>query len=116
MKIMESKFVDAGNISIVDIKYLKKYGLENPKKFRFSIKHIPEGKYQIYIRSKGGRGDHYYSGIKLEEGDYYIGDLCYGIKDWDKFLDDTKYMEDIEGFVHKCDDGVYDILISEERE
>jgi len=52
----------------------------------------------------------------MKEGDCYIGDLCYGIKDWDKFLDDTKYMEDIEGFVHKCDDGVYNILILEERE
>lgn len=106
MEVKERKFVDAGNIAIVPTRALKKYGLENPKEFRFSIHKIPKGEYVVIINPRVT-----YQTLQLEEDEYYIGDLCYGIKEWDKFLKDTDYLNKLPGFVQRCDDGVYSVII-----
>jgi hypothetical protein len=94
IKIEEVMPVDSGTMALISKDVLDKYGKlkPSPKRVFSLIKKITIKTSAIVIlgvKTENTRG--YVK--KLDKGIYYLGDPCYIIKDWDKFLKDTNYME-----------------------
>lgn len=100
----EELFVDAGNISVLNLCEIKKnYGIREDFKSReifklnkhAAIVSLPTGNYilkcgndeELTLIDKGN------DFTVLEDENLYIGDACYIVKDWDKYLDDTDYLK-----------------------
>lgn len=108
--------VDAGNISIISQTLLNKYGLrDNANSDQY---HRIQAKKNdcITVLVKGtwvGKVD---DSVIVSKGEtYYIGDACYFIKDWSRFLEDTNFMEDMpEGNASMSTggDGEFEVVIN----
>lgn len=95
MRMIKSLPVDAGNISMIHESVVKQYGLEKGAEDNYLIVENKTGMLSILV--KGTWNGVLSEMLDCDTGKYYIGDACYFIKDdnWMKFLEDTKYMDDM---------------------
>lgn len=89
--------VDAGNISVIGPDTIKKYGLRYQGKKRdyssmfFTVKAQKDDTIFVAVSdTEDGIAD----GLETpKRGTYYVGDACYIIKKWNKFLEDTDFLK-----------------------
>ena len=105
MKTITGSFgVDAGNISVVDMGYLKRNGgqIGDTAKRCCKVVDIENGKYKVRVDIPSSWDGHVTASKMLEvtSGQIAIGDMCYFFSIgevehavWIKFLDKTKYLK-----------------------
>lgn len=105
--ISKVKFSDSGNISIVNVNEIKKYGIDEKVNDEMLFELIElGGKYLVYIDGE------YKGEIDLPKDSYYVGDLCYGIRDWKLLLKETDFLDKLK-YAYRTDDGIHRIELRE---
>lgn len=122
--------VDAGNISIIDMGYIRQNGGDfrnTCKRMNCKIIKVQPGKYRVnYIMPNTYNGE--LSGeveLEINSGEMFVGDACYLFSSqevdhdvWMKFLNLTNYLNTMQpsGFcINTGGDGTFDISLEIEK-
>lgn len=107
--------VDAGNISIIPHDVAVKYGINKVHLKHGLFKDIRANSSSITVTIPNCWNGDNEETVDTEDGNlYYVGDACYIIKDWDRFMKDTNYLKEMpEGCVciNTGGDGVFTVII-----
>lgn len=107
--------VDASNISIIPHKVAVKYGVSEVHRKNKLFKSIQGDGLGITVIIPHYENEDNEATVDTEDGDmYYVGDACYIIKDWDRFIKDTDCLRNMpEGCacIDTGSDGVFTVII-----
>lgn len=107
--------VDAGNISIIPHDVAVKYGINKVHLKNGLFESIRASSSSITVTVPNCLNEDKEVSVVTEDGNlYYVGDACYIIKDWDKFIEDTDCLEQMpEGCacINTGSDGVFTVII-----
>lgn len=91
MKVAYSELpVDAGMIQIADYNHYKPYGFRRGRGPSASLD-LPKGIYSVKYQVGDWRDNKGMAWLEVTSGHVWIGDPCYFVSKWEKYLKDTDY-------------------------